>query len=91
MPFLRDAQPSESRKEYTHAAETQVALLELLDEKNLVWLVEVPLPRPDLIGDAEYECLELPASSLVFDKDLADEMPAPEIRDSSRCRQVAGR
>ena len=69
MPHLRNAQPSTSRLGYTHAPGTPVALLELLDVDNLVWLVEVALPRPDLVGDAEYECLELPAAALVFDRE----------------------
>jgi hypothetical protein len=34
----------------------------------LVWLVEAALPRPDLVGDSEYEVFELPATDIVFEE-----------------------
>jgi hypothetical protein len=87
MPSLRTEQASGSRAGYLHTPGTPVAVLELLDASKMIWLVEVALPNPDLVGGAEYECLELPSSALVFDKDAHDDLPPSDaeiLRTSTR-------
>lgn len=68
LPKLRIDLKSSLREGYIMKAGTAVVLLELVDPDptKLVWLVEVALPRPDLIGGTEFEVLELSARDLTF-------------------------
>lgn len=46
-------------------AGSDVVLVELLDEKKNVWLVEVRVPNPSLLGGASYDLAQVELSDLL--------------------------
>lgn len=68
MVTLRSEQPSKSREGYLHAVGTSVVMVELLDAVKKIWLVEVAIPNPELVGGSEFELLQLTESALVMSR-----------------------
>ena len=72
MAHLRAARQSE-RREYEHPAGAPVMIHELVDAEKMIFLAELAIPNVALVGEHEFEVLELPASAIEFDAEDARE------------------
>lgn len=77
MPRLKDELRSECRPGYVYPTGSPVILHELLDEERLIWLAELALPKPELVGGFEYEVLEVPGTSVEFKDVVTEPLPSP--------------